>query len=57
MPGLWTALNKLKGASSPMNPMAGSCHGEVDRDCRLPLKEVLKGLMKVVLSSGADFVS
>ena len=50
MPGLWTALHKLKGASSPMNPMADSCHGEVDRDCCLPLKEVLKGLMNVVLS-------
>ena len=27
-----------------------SFHGEVDRDCCLPLKEVLKGLMKAMLS-------
>lgn len=33
-----------------MNPTAGSCHGEVDQDCWLPLREVLKGLMKAVLS-------
>lgn len=50
MPGLWNALHKLKGAGITENPMAGPCHGEVDRDCCLPWRHALKVLMKAVLS-------
>lgn len=40
-PGLWDALYGLERTEGPVKPMAGSCHGEVNRDCWLPWRDVL----------------
>lgn len=46
MPGLWTALHKLKGAGSPVNPILAM--GKWTETAAF--HKVLKGLMKAVLS-------